>query len=58
MTILQHLQFLALMLPTVVLLTLATISLAEPDFEFLCARPAALAAVPHAMDDAGYETAY
>lgn len=59
MTISQHLQFLALMLPTVVLLVLATVSLADPALELLAAPPpVSVPAYPHAMDDAGHEAAY
>lgn len=50
MTKTEHLQFLALMLPTVVVLILAVVSLAEPDFSALAAPPA--------VDEAGHETAY
>ena len=52
-----HLQFLALMLPTVVMLVLAAVSLAAPDIDVLL-EPAVYLPVQAAVDDAGHETAY
>jgi hypothetical protein len=37
MTTSEHLQFLALMIPTLLVLALAAVSLADPDFEALAA---------------------
>jgi len=55
----EHLQFLALMTPTLVVLVLAAVSLADPDIEVLRLQPVVQApAVPAAVDDAGHETAY
>jgi len=55
----EHLQFLALMMPTLVVLALAAVSLADLDIEVLRPQPAVHAlAAPAAMDDAGHETAY
>lgn len=60
MTTSEHLQFLALMIPTVVLLVLAAVSLAEPDAVPIVHQPAieVPAGPPPAVDDAGHETAY
>jgi hypothetical protein len=57
MTKSEHLQFLALMLPTVVLLVLAAVSLAAPDTDVLL-EPAIYLPVQAAVDDSGHETAY
>jgi hypothetical protein len=57
MTKSEHLQFLALMIPTVLLLVLAAVSLAAPDTDFLL-EPAIHLPVQAAVDDAGHETAY
>jgi len=58
MTKSEHLQFLALMLPTVLLLVLAVVSLADPDPDTdpVMQQPAIY--VQQAVDDAGHETAY
>jgi len=56
MTKSEHLQFLALMLPTVLLLVLAAVSLAQPDPAALIDQPTL--PVYSAVDDAGHETAY
>jgi len=56
MTKSEHLQFLVLMLPTVMLLVLAVVSLADPDIEPIIQQPAIY--VQQAVDDAGHETAY
>ena len=58
MTKSEHLQFLALMLPTVLLLVLAVVSLADPDIEPVIQQPAIYATAAQAVDDAGHETAY
>ena len=58
MTKLEHLQFLALMIPTVLLLTLAAVSLADPDIELIIQQPAIYLQAAQAVDDAGHETAY
>jgi len=58
MTTSEHLQFLALMLPTVLLLVLAAVSLAEPDVEPLVYQAAIYIPAAEAVDDAGHETAY
>ena len=58
MTKLEHLQFLALMIPTVLLLALAAASLADPDIELIIQQPAIYLQAAQAVDDAGHETAY
>jgi len=58
MTTFQHLQFLALMIPTVLLLVLAAVSLAEPDVEAAVYQPAIYIPAADAVDAAGHETAY
>jgi len=59
MTKSEHLQFLALMMPTVLLLVLAAVSLAAPDVEAIAHQPAVyLPSAPQPVDDAGRETAY
>ncbi|HEX6296846.1 MAG TPA: hypothetical protein VFZ74_09725 [Burkholderiales bacterium] len=58
MTKLEHLQFLALTIPTVLLLALAAVSLADPDIEFIIQQPAIHLQAAQAVDDAGHETAY
>jgi len=45
MTRKEHLQFLALLIPTFLLLGAAALSMAEPAIEFLCS-PAQVAAAP------------
>lgn len=57
MTKSEHLQFLALMIPTVLLLVLAVVSLAEPDVEPIVHQPA-IHVQAQDVDDAGHETAY
>lgn len=59
MTKSEHLQFLALMLPTVLLLVLAAVSLADLGVEGIEHQPV-IYYVPAqaAVDDAGHETAY
>jgi hypothetical protein len=57
MTKSEHLQFLALMIPTVLLLVLAAVSLADPDIESVIQQPA-IYAPAEPVDDAGHETAY
>lgn len=58
MTKLEHLQFLALMIPTVLLLALAAVSLADPNIELIIQQPAIYLQAAQAVDDAGHETAY
>lgn len=61
MTKSEHLQFLALMIPTVLLLVLAAVSLAEPDVEPLVQQPPTYyvhVPAPQGVDDPGHETAY
>ena len=58
MTKSEHLQFLALMLPTVLLLVLAVVSLADPDVEPIIQQPAIYTPAAEAVDDAGHQTAY
>ena len=58
MTKLEHLQFLALMIPTVLLLALAAASLADPDIELIIQKPAIYLQAAQAVDDAAHETAY
>lgn len=58
MTKLEHLQFLALMIPTVLLLALAAVSLADPNIELIIQQPAIYLQAARAVDDAGHETAY
>lgn len=58
MTKSEHLQFLALMIPTVLLLVLAAVSLADPDIEPVIQQPAIYVPAAQAVDDAGHETAY
>lgn len=59
MTKTEHLQFLALMIPTVLVLVLAVVSLADPAIEVLLdPRPAVAVTAPADVDDAGDETAY
>jgi hypothetical protein len=58
MTKTEHLQFLALMVPTVLVLILAAVSLADPAFELLDPGHAVAASAPATVDDAGHETAY
>jgi hypothetical protein len=57
MTKTEHLQFLALMIPTVLVLVLAAVSLADPAIEVLL-DPGTAVAAPVNVDDAGHETAY
>ena len=57
MTKSAHLQFLALMLPTVLVLVLAAVSLANPDPGILL-EPSIQLPVQAAVDDPGHETAY
>ena len=59
MRILVHVQFLALMLPTVLLLVLAAVSLADLDAHGAAHHPAIfLQAAPGAVDAAPPEPAY
>jgi hypothetical protein len=59
MTKTEHLQFLALMIPTVLVLVLAAVSLADPAIDVLLdPTPAAAVTAPADVDDAGHETAY
>jgi hypothetical protein len=58
MTKSEHLQFLALMTPMVLLLALAAVSLADLDIEFILQQPAIYLQAVQAADDAGHETAY
>ena len=58
MTKSEHLQFLALMIPTVLLLALAAASLADLDVEPIIQRPALSLQAAQAVDDAGHETPY
>ena len=58
MTKSEHLLFLALMIPTVLLLALAAVSLAIPDPDFAANPPAIQLPPQAAVDDAGHETAY
>ena len=57
MTKSEHLQFLALMIPTVLVLVLAAVSLAQPDPGVLAEPPLQLP-LQAGVDDAGHETAY
>lgn len=58
MTKSEHLQFLALMIPTVLVLVLAAVSLADPAIEVLLDPSPAAVTAPADVDDAGRETAY
>ena len=55
----EHLQFMALMLPTLLVVALAAVSLADPDAEPIAHQPAIEVTIPHAsVDGQGRETAY
>ena len=58
MTKTEHLQFLALMIPTVLVLILAAVSLADPAIEVLLDPSPVAITAPAGVDDAGQETAY
>lgn len=58
MTKSEHLQFLALITPTVLLLALAVVSLADLDIDLITQPPGIHLQAPQAVDDAGRETAY
>jgi hypothetical protein len=61
MKVTEHLLFLALMVPTLVLLVLAALSLAEPAHPSTAAMPQTMAAGPagsHPVDERGYDGTY
>jgi hypothetical protein len=58
MTKSEHLQFLALITPTVLLLALAVVSLADLDIDLITQPPGIHLQAAQAVDDAGRETAY
>jgi hypothetical protein len=58
MTKSEHLQFLALITPTVLLLVLAAASLADLNIELIFQRPAPSLQAAQAVHDAGHEIAY
>ena len=58
MTKSEHLPFLLLMTPTVLLLALAVVSLADLDIDLITRPPGNYLQAAQAVDDAGRETAY